>query len=170
MKMKNCLFLLLLVTSLNCVSKKSELFEAFSKMKKANLVPSLNFVIDTRGTNDSGRFLVRSIRYFDTANKSFLIYPNFNEDDLSKFYQTQSYTSLDTDSIVSRLLNLQKLTNAVLISSNHKLGEFVYFNFSNEDKILVYCPDEMKIYNNYWKKYIVESSKIDNFWYVINRF
>ena len=76
---------------------------------------------------------------------------------------------MQLDSIIDVLIKHQAITNAIAINSHPKLGEFVYYSFENDNKVLVYCTNISKIYNNYWKSYIASGNKIDSSWYIVNR-
>ena len=168
--MKNFLFFLFLITFWKCVPyKRNEAINAYAQLKKTNMLPLLNFVIDTRGINDSGQLIVRSIRYFEVSGGSYLIYPKIDSIDIIRFCKKQNLTLPQTDTIINILLTHQAKTKATAINSNPKLGEFVYYSFENDDKVLVYCPDARKIYNSYWKNYINKGKKLDDYWYIIIR-
>lgn len=166
--MKKYIFLLISIICWECVpTKKNEAMDAYNQLKKYNMLPLLNFVIDTRGNNNSGQLIVRSIRFFENSGESYLIFPKMDSIDLNKFSNKQNFKISQIDSIVDILLKHQARANASEISSIPKLGEFVYYSFQNDNKVLVYCPDISKIYNNYWKIYINNGKKLDTSWYIV---
>jgi hypothetical protein len=166
--MKYFVFLLILISIENCVSKKEKAKEAYIQFKKRKMIPLFKFGMDTRGLNDSGKVIVRSIRYFE-VDSSTLIYPITDTIALKKFCKKQNLPNSQLDSLIAVLLKQQSSVNAREIGSSPRLGEFVYYVFDKKDKVLVYCPDVQKVYNSHWKASIAKGIKLDSLWYIINK-
>jgi hypothetical protein len=166
--MKYFAFFLILIFTENCMNKKDRAMEAYIQFKKLDIKPFFNFGMDTRGINDSGKAIVRSIRYYE-FDSSTLIYHTRDTVALEKFCKKYNLSYPQLDTVIDVLLKQQSSVNTSEIGSSPRLGEFVYYVFSKNDKILVYCPNVQKVYNQYWKTYITDGIRVDSSWYIIHK-
>lgn len=146
--------------------------------KDDDLSVFMNLIIEPRGEISPDKLRYTNIEITSTDTSSILIplsdrgispnlYSRFKRD-IDKFAKINKvradsavhFTELYGDTIMNRFHRLKAISS----EGYPRLGEFITFRTSSGCEI-IYCPDTLKIREQYWKEFFRKTKTIEDHWY-----
>ncbi len=182
-KMKNIITLFVFSTLLlSCKAQKleedvgfSKGKESYDKLKDESIDVFLNLSVALRWfEQDDELKAVAKIQVNDTSGSYFLNIPGDknnkkvpiqNLEKFAKHHGINKDKSVEfAENTIEKVIEICKSHKILKTTSLPHLGQFIEFQITYEDYV-IYCPDTLKVYEEFWKDFFKHAKKFDDFWY-----